>query len=225
MDSLLSELDIQASAYADDLKLTPNLARHRPASIQTNINCVFSWSEARGMPLSMDKSLVVHCGVANPRHRYHCSSCLLPEADSIRDLGVTRSSDCTFREHVSLLAQRGRQLVGRCFRAIQSRNPIFMLRVYRTYILPVLNYASPIWSPHLRQEINELESVQRRFTKRLAGQAQHSYRERLRNLSLLSLESQRRLTDHVITYKLCRGMMGISLEDGGRRSLSVNQKH
>ena len=114
-----------------------------------------------------------------------------------------------------MVAQRGRQIVGRCFRAIQIRDLAFMLHIYRTYILPGLNYASPIWSPNLRQEVNELESVQKRYTKRLIGQAQHTYGERLRNLSLFSLESQRELADYVMIYKLCHNIIGITLEDTG----------
>ena len=66
-----------------------------------------------------------------------------------------------------MVTQRGRQIVDRCFRAIQNRDPAFMLRIYRTHIFLGLNYASLIWSPYLRQEKNELESVQRRFTKRV----------------------------------------------------------
>ena len=173
------------------------------------------------MPLSVEKCLVLHCGAANPRHRYHCGGSALPEADSVVQLGVTRSSDCTFREHVSKVAQRARQLLGQCFRAMQCRDPAFMLRIYRTYILPGLSYASQIWSPHLRQEIDELEEVQRRFTKRLVGQAQLSYGARLSDLSLLSLEAQRQLTDYVTVYKLRHGLMGITLDDVGL-SLSTN---
>ena len=56
-----------------------------------------------------------------------------------------------------------------CFTAIQSRDPAVMLCIYHTYILPGLNFASPIWSPYLRQEVSELELVLRRFTKCLIG--------------------------------------------------------
>lgn len=221
IDQLLAELDIPASAYADDLEFIANVVRHQRPAIQANINRVHDWSKARGMPLSVDKCFVLHCGASNPRHPYHCGHSALPEADSITELGVIRSSDGTFTDHISAIAKRGRQLVGHCFRAIQCRDPAFMLRIYQTYILPKLTYASPIWSPHLRQEIDELEAVQRRFTKRLTGQAQLSYATRLTNLSLLSLESQRRLSDYVTIYKLCHNMLGVTLNDVGL-SLSAN---
>ena len=112
-------------------------------------------------------------------------------------------------------------MVGWCFRAIQSPDPTLKLRIYRTYILPGPNYASPIWSLYLRQKVNELKSLKRRFTKHLIEQAQHTYGERLRNLSLLSLESQRELTDYVMTYKLCHNMIDITLKDAGL-TLSTN---
>jgi hypothetical protein len=167
------------------------------------------------MPLSIDKCQVVHCGTSNPRHNYQCGGSSLPATASFVDLGVTRSCDGTYHDHVTSVVQKGRKLVGMCLRGLQSRDPAFMLRVYKTYIMPVLNYASSIWSPHMRQEVDELEAVQRRFTKKVTGQAQLSYGARLRNLSLLSLESQRMQADLIAVYKIRHGLAGISLEDAG----------
>ena len=192
LDGLLNDLDIPASAYADDLKFIANLVRHSFVKIQSNINRVYDWSVAMDMPLSIEKCLVLHCGSNNPQYQYQCGSGVLSATDSAADLGITRSADGTYSEHISTVAQKGRRLVGMCFRGIQSRDPMFLMRVYRTYILPVLSYASPIWTPYLRQDVEELESVQRRFTKRLVGMKSCSYGTRLRNLSLLSLESQRK---------------------------------
>ena len=83
-------------------------------------------------------------------------------------------------------------------------------RLVRDQILTNVNSIKPLW-----QEVNELESVQRRLTKRLIGQAQHTYGERLRNLSLLSFESQRELTVYFMIYKHSYNMISITLEDAG----------
>ena len=157
MDSLLHKLDIpvslqhpyvrheaNASAFADDLKFIVHLARNHPDFTQVNNNCVFECSVSRGMPLSLDKCIVLHCGKSNPHHRYQCCNSFLPVATSFRDLSVIRSSDDTYTEHISKVAQRGRQLIGQCFRAFQSRDLRFLVRVYRTYVLPILNYGSPV---------------------------------------------------------------------------------
>jgi len=52
-----------------------------------------------------------------------------------------------------------------------------------------LEYNSVIWSPHLKCDIEAIERVQRRFTKRLPVYHKYSYSERLRLLQLPSLET------------------------------------
>jgi len=44
-----------------------------------------------------------------------------------------------------------------------------LTNAFVTYVRPILEYASFIWSPYHLGEIAKLESVQRRFTKRLVG--------------------------------------------------------
>ena len=161
IDSLLVEFKIPASAYVDDLKFIANLTHLRHFLTQANIDRVNEWSVSRGMLLFVKKCLVVLCGMSNPRHSYQCGSIDLPEADSVADLGAIRSADYTFREHILMVAQRECQLVGQSFRTIQTCDPAFMACIYRSYILSGLNCASPIWSLYLRQEVNELEFVQR----------------------------------------------------------------
>ena len=97
-----------------------------------------------GMPLSVDKCLVVHCGANNPKHHFQCGTIDLQETESTVDLGVTQSYLTLFKEHFSKIVQKSRCLVGLCFRTLQSRDPSFMIHNYKTYILPVLNYASSV---------------------------------------------------------------------------------
>jgi len=44
-----------------------------------------------------------------------------------------------------------------------------LCRAFTVYVRPLLEYASCVWSPHLMKDIERLERVQRRFTKRLRG--------------------------------------------------------
>ena len=68
--------------------------------------------------------------------------------------------------------------------AIIRRHNI-LVKAFNTYVRPVLEYASSIWSPTQIGLINRLESVQRRFTKRLPGIGHLTYRERLSALYIL----------------------------------------
>ena len=64
---------------------------------------------------------------------------------------------------------------------------------------------SPVWSPHLLKDIDLLENVQRRFTKRLRGMFNLRYNERLLRLKIERLEARRLRTDTVTAYKIIFG--------------------
>jgi len=53
--------------------------------------------------------------------------------------------------------------------------------------LPLLEYASRVWSPYLLKHIKRIESVQKRFTKRLPNISHLGYTERLKTTGLDSL--------------------------------------
>ena len=67
---------------------------------------------------------------------------------------------------------------------------------------PILEYNSVIWSPSLRKDIDAIEKVQRRFTKRLHGLEDLSYAECLQCLNIPSLELHRLHLDLIVCYKI-----------------------
>ena len=52
------------------------------------------------------------------------------------------------------------RLILKCF---SSRNKDLLLKAYITYVRPILEYCSPVWSPHLKNLIYKIESVQKFF--------------------------------------------------------------
>ena len=65
---------------------------------------------------------------------------------------------------------------------------------------------SPVWSPYLLKDIKRVESVQRRFTKRLCGMSNLSYGNRLKALNLHTLEYRRLQHDLIYVYKILFGI-------------------
>ena len=90
-----------------------------------------------------------------------------------------------------------------------SRNSGLLLRAFITYVRPLLEYNSIIWSPYLRRDIDLLEQVQRRFTKRLQGLHHYSYEQRLQLLHLQKLETRRRVHDLIWCYKILFGYINV----------------
>ena len=72
------------------------------------------------------------------------------------------------------------------------------MRAFMVYIRPIVEYNSIIWSPSTARDIDAVESVQRRFIKRLPTLKNLSYRERLKRLNIFSLELRRLICFGVI---------------------------
>ena len=70
MDSLLQQLDqfIPGSTFvfADDVKFVAEASEQGFGLAQRTVNVIGDWSITHLMPLSVDKSLVLHCGPNNP---------------------------------------------------------------------------------------------------------------------------------------------------------------
>jgi len=94
------------------------------------------------------------------------------------------------------------------FNNIQS-----LVASYTVYVRPILEYSSVAWNPYLIKDIKALESVQRRFTKRLLGMEKLTYHQRLRILELDSLELRRVRADLLFSYKLVFSLIDASLHD------------
>jgi len=76
-------------------------------------------------------------------------------------------------------------------------------------VRPIVEHNSVIWSP----DIDLIEKVQRRFTKRLYGLKCLSYADRLTKLGLYSLELRRLHPDLILCYKIVFGMVNVSFND------------
>ena len=59
-----------------------------------------------------------------------------------------------------------------------------VLPIYESLVLPHLKYAVEFWSPHLRQDIDKIEKVQKRVTKKILEIRNRRYSRRFKDLKL-----------------------------------------
>ena len=64
------------------------------------------------IPLSFEKCLVIHYVLHNPRYDYKCGNYKLSNKNSFIDLGIVRSCERDFREHIASTVQEVRRLTG-----------------------------------------------------------------------------------------------------------------
>ena len=73
-------------------------------------------------------------------------------------------------------------LSGWILRTFYTRDCIPMLTLFKSIVLPRLDYGSQLWSLFLIKHITQLERIQRSFTKHITGMNDMPYHERLKSL-------------------------------------------
>ena len=117
------------------------------------------------------------------------------------------SSNCSFEYHIQYLCQKCSNLSGWILRTFTTRDSITMMTLFKSLVLPRLDYGSQLWSPHLVKHIDQLEKIQRSFTKHITGMQSLEYSERLVILKLYSLQRRRERYCIIYVWKIIEGLV------------------
>lgn len=168
-------------------------------NMSEDIERTHRWSLLWQLPLSLNKCSTFHIGERNPNLLYSLAGQTMQDVDFIRDLGVWFSNNLKSTLHcnkIASLAFRRLALVRKCF---TSNCTTIKVRAFCVFVRPLLEYASPVWSPHLLQDMDTLEAVRRIFTRHLPNLKSLSPGERLRRTGHEPLELRRLRADLVLT--------------------------
>ena len=212
--NLFTNNSCKCKLYADDVKLYTVLETTADCGIlQSKLDEICNWSKTWQLSISYAKCNVMCVGNLNCNFNFNINTNILTVVDKVKDLGIIVDSHLTFDAHINNIVSRAfirANLIHKCF---MSRNVDNLKRAFIVYVRPLLEYGSCVWSPHHVGKIKQVESVQRRFTKRLLGFAVLDYRSRLQKLNIESLEMRRLRQDLVYTYKILFGLTDQSSTD------------
>jgi hypothetical protein len=223
-NSLLAAINLPCGAFADDIKFAANVIKNTRNTIQDNINIVADWAKEHHMPLSTEKSFVMHCGKSQANHDYTLEGHPMKCVDSIVDLGVVRSSNSSYSDQCQAVAAKAARTANIIRRAFCTGDPKLLWPAYQIYVSPVLMYCSPIWSPNMQHDVTALERVQRRFTKSIRGLHELSYTDRLRTLGTLTLQHRRLYADMITVFKTLHGLTNCSPQSIGLSTSTSNTR-
>jgi len=179
--------------------------------LQEAVDALYSWAKDWQLSISVEKCCLLKIGQRITDVSVSIDSTVLPVVNSCRDLGIIVTSDLSPSSHVNSIVANAHARAN----AIHRWNTNFLVRAYLVYVRPLLEYNSVIWSPHLKQDIDAIERVQRLFTKRLRGFGNYTYSERLHLLKLPSIELRRLHIDLglIWCYKIIFGLVTLSPSD------------
>ena len=108
------------------------------------------------------------------------------------------SEQATFDSHIEHVRKKVRQKIGWVLRTFYNRNQHFMKTVYKSLIVPHVDYCSQLWMPTKSTGILNVEKLQKDFFNRVPSLRHLDYWDQLKELKMLSL--QRRLERYRIIY-------------------------
>jgi hypothetical protein len=226
-DGLVSKF----GAFADDFKIYLSFQRcdvvGGMSALQRDLDSVFQTASSWNLSLNPSKCVVF-------RFRRRFAGWVGLGADAVytlggsrlefvlaqRDLGVLVDVGLKFHGHIREVVRRASGLCSDLLRSTVNRSPDFMVTLFVSHVRPILDYCSCVWNLGYVQDVNLLESVQRRWTKQVRGLSEVSYHDRLLTLNLFSIRGRLLRSDLIKYWRiLCCNTEGYDLSVLFQRSL------
>lgn len=198
------------ASFADDTKVMKEFTTGADIEqLQGDLQSLYSWGESNNMLFNNNKFEHMHYNPGGTSSNVHVfkapDNTPIETKHHTRDLGIILSCDGNFTQHVHSVVKKARSQAGWILRTFRTRERLPMLTLYKSLIIPLLEYCCQLWSPWRAGEKQMLESVQRSFTSRISGVQHLDYWGRLRELNLYSLERRRERYAILYIFKILTG--------------------
>ena len=155
--------------YADDIKLYTKLDPLDPNAssrlLQEDLNSLSEWSDAWNLKFNINKCNVINFGNFNPKNSYFLKNQKISCNECEKDLGVTISSNLKSSLRVSKIVKDAEKCLAVLKKTFLRRDEKVFLKLYKQIVRPRLEYATAVWNPHYKRDVDLLEKVQSRATK------------------------------------------------------------
>ena len=197
--------------FADDLKLYLATPFQKTLVLgdnllQNDVNVLLHRSQSWGLTFSVNKCARIHFSRhSEPIRDYFIGNNPIPNKHSFRDLGILVDSSLKFHLHISEVCHKGNGVANSILRGTLCRSPEFMVQVFVAHIRPIIDFGSVVWNTGYVGDLRMLESVQRRWTKKVVGFADLPYSTRLSLLNLFSIKGRLLRSDLILVWKILSG--------------------
>lgn len=184
--------------FADDFKLFREIDTPEDCTrLQGDINLVAQWFSNHKMKLNIEKCAVMTYSRKQNviLYNYSINGEVVGRIDGVKDLGVHFQGNLKFNDHYQSIVSRAYKALGFIMRNSKNFKIDTIIRLYNAIVRPLLEYASCIWSPTSLTNIDQIERVQKRFTRYLYLRKYNTYPFRISYSALLVMFTVERLSN------------------------------
>ena len=136
--------------------------------LQQDLHTVYKWSQKWQMCFNISKCV--------PRLYLHMSSTMsLYLALTNTPILVLLTSNMSFSPHIQKIAAKATRVLNFIKRNLYNCSKEIKSKAYLTLVRPILEYASPVWDPHLIKDSDQIEKVQRTAARWVTSDAKQKH--------------------------------------------------
>lgn len=162
--SSVVESPVKIKLFADDcLIYTPITNTNDQIKINQCLQALHNWCAQWGMEINYSKTTFTHITKKKSvlSYDYKIGNNLLTRTNSFKYLGVTITNDLGWHTHVEEVCSKAYKKLFYLRKKLQHTPKDVKLLAYKTFVRPILEYASSVWSPHQQTLRDKLEKIQR----------------------------------------------------------------
>ena len=155
--------------YVDDTKVKKGIKSEEDVEdLQADLEKLYTWAKENNMVFNGTKFQVMRYGndeelKNNTNYFTEETSEIIERFENLRDLGVIMSDDGSFDEQIIKVVKKVRQKTGWILRTFYSRNQELMKTLYKSLVVPHVDYCSQLWMPTKAINIQAIEKLQKDF--------------------------------------------------------------
>ena len=184
------------SSFADDTRIGREITSHEDAALlQHDLNKVYEWASTNNMQFNDSKFELLRYGqdisLQQSTNYVSNTATQIESKTSTKDLGVTMAASADFKVHIDNITETAKDLTAWILRSFKTRSKMVMLQLWKSIVIPRLDYCSQLWNPSKMYQIHQLEELQKNFIRRIHGFSNMEYSAALKELKLYSLQRRR----------------------------------
>ena len=201
-------------SFADDTRAmlsVQNLSDKE--KLQADLEIIYSWAEVANLQFNDTKFELMQYGENGTLHTlfdYKTSlNALITPSTTVKDLGIIMSTDLSFKHHIDNMIDEAKKRAAWALRTFKTRDWCSMLTLWKSMVLPKLEYCSQLWCPIKKGDILRIEEVQRSFVRKICfhDSDDQGYWHRLSSLGLYSLQRRRERYRILYVWKVLEGVV------------------
>ena len=203
--------------FADDCVLYRTVSEQEDAtSLQEDLDALQKWESDWKMEFHPQKCQLLR--ITNKKntikHNYKIHGHTLEEVDAAKYLGVTLHKTLSWNTHIQNITNKANKTRAFIQRNLHAAPPQTKERCYQALVRPILEYASSVWDPWTKTNIDKIEAIQRRSARFVKSDysTYSSVDQMLESLKWDTLRERRARAKVIIMYRIMKEQIAIPKE-------------